>query len=137
MEEWRLVVEHPDFRVSNLGRLESKLSGQWKPRKLKRVNKGQNHGGRVYLGFNVPVHGEKLPSGTYKKRTLLIHVEILKAFVGPRPPGMHGLHLDDDRDNNALSNLKWGTASENTAIAVKNGKIKYLKGPNGKFVGSS
>lgn len=133
-EEFRIIPEYPMFRVSNLGRVESRLSGEWKPRKLKRINKGAKHGGRIYLGFNVPVG--TLPSGGNKTVTLLIHNEVLKLFVGPRPPGLNGLHIDDDRDNNTINNLKWGTQSENVSMAHRNGRIQYLKLPNGKFGGS-
>lgn len=50
-----------------------------------------------------------------------IHVMVLESFVGPRPPGKQGRHLDDDQDNNYLTNLRWGTSSENCADRVRNG----------------
>jgi hypothetical protein len=50
-----------------------------------------------------------------------VHVLMLEAFVSARPPGMCGLHNDDDHDNNQLSNLRWGTRSENTLDIVHNG----------------
>jgi hypothetical protein len=133
-EEWKVIVEHPMFRVSSLGNVESRLSGEWRPRKLKRVNKGAKHGGRIYLGFNVPVG--KLGSGCNKTVTLLVHNEVAKLFIGPRPPGMNVLHIDDDRTRNMVSNLKYGTQSENMKMAAQNGKVKYTRGADGKFRGS-
>lgn len=50
-----------------------------------------------------------------------IHHLVLETFVCPRPEGMYGLHLDDDPTNNDLSNLRWGTASENMHDRVRNG----------------
>lgn len=50
-----------------------------------------------------------------------IHILVLEAFVGPRPEGMLGLHRDDDKSNNAVENLYWGTYSDNAADAVRNG----------------
>lgn len=50
-----------------------------------------------------------------------VHRILLEAFVGPCPEGMRGLHWDDNPLNNDLSNLRWGTASENARDAVRNG----------------
>lgn len=51
-----------------------------------------------------------------------VHSLILEAFVGPCPPGMMSRHADDDPSNNNLSNLSWGTRSDNSYDAVRNGK---------------
>jgi hypothetical protein len=49
---------------------------------------------------------------------------ILLAFVGPKPtPEHHACHRDDDKLNDKLSNLYWGTAKENKADARHNGRI--------------
>lgn len=50
-----------------------------------------------------------------------VHRLILEAFVGPCPPGMEARHLDDNKANNRLENLCWGTPSENYADRVANG----------------
>ena len=47
---------------------------------------------------------------------------VLEAFVGARPEGMLARHLDDDPYNNRVSNLMWGTYSENAYDAVRNKK---------------
>lgn len=44
-----------------------------------------------------------------------VHALVLTAFVCPRPEGMVTRHLDGERTNNHLSNLAWGTYSENEA----------------------
>lgn len=46
-------------------------------------------------------------------KTKLVHSLVLEAFVGARPKNMEACHLDGVRDNNKLSNLKWGTRKEN------------------------
>lgn len=51
-----------------------------------------------------------------------VHSLVLEAFVGPCPPGMMARHLDDDPTNNSLGNLCWGTRSENSHDAVRNGR---------------
>ena len=45
----------------------------------------------------------------------------LEAFVGPCPPGMEALHWDDDHSNNAISNLRWGTRTDNMRDMSRNG----------------
>lgn len=52
---------------------------------------------------------------------------MLEAFVGPRPHGQLGRHLDDDRDNNTLANLAWGTPAQNSQDAIDNGVNPYAK----------
>ena len=42
-----------------------------------------------------------------------VHVLVLEAFVGPRPQGLVCRHLDGDKRNNRVDNLKWGTHAEN------------------------
>lgn len=54
--------------------------------------------------------------------TFKVHHLVLSAFVGPRPPGMDGLHWDDVPDNNMLSNLRYGTPSDNRHDQVRNGR---------------
>lgn len=47
---------------------------------------------------------------------------MLEAFVGPRPlPDWDACHRDDDKRNNQLSNLYWGSQSDNTNDMVRNG----------------
>lgn len=50
-----------------------------------------------------------------------IHHLVLEAFVGPRPDGLIGRHLDDDPKNNHVTNLAWGTVAENNRDTVRNG----------------
>ncbi len=50
-----------------------------------------------------------------------VHQLVLESFVGPRPEGMVCRHLDDNPENNHVSNLAWGTVSENNHDCVRNG----------------
>lgn len=54
-------------------------------------------------------------------RTKKVHLLVLEAFAGPRPIGAHGLHWNDNPDDNSIGNLRWGTASENKLDEVRNG----------------
>ena len=42
-----------------------------------------------------------------------IHSVVAEAFYGPRPPGHDILHLNGNRADNRLENLRYGTRSEN------------------------
>ena len=50
------------------------------------------------------------------------HHLVLEAFVGPQPDGMETRHLNNVRNDNRLSNLLWGTSSENNYDIVKAGR---------------
>jgi hypothetical protein len=51
-----------------------------------------------------------------------LHRVVLLAFVGPLPPGQETRHLDGDKTNNALSNLTYGTSSENKLDTIRLGR---------------
>src|SRR5690606_11217835 len=56
-----------------------------------------------------------------------VHRLVMEAFVGPLPEGMEVRHLDDDPDNNALSNLVYGTRSENLEDRVRLGTHHHAR----------
>lgn len=62
------------------------------------------------------------PKNGYKVVTLFndngqsqhkVHLIVLRTFVGSRKRGMIARHLDGDKTNNALANLRWGTPKQN------------------------
>jgi hypothetical protein len=55
------------------------------------------------------------------RKRLFIHILVLENFVGPRPDGYQGLHRDDDRGNNAVGNLYWGTPGDNMRDRERHG----------------
>ena len=51
---------------------------------------------------------------------------VLEAFIGPPPfPGALGLHWDDDKLNNYVGNLRWGTYKDNIQDALRNGVHRH------------
>lgn len=57
-----------------------------------------------------------------RTRVCLVHHLVLESFVGPRPRGCECRHFpDNDRTNNRLSNLSWGTSAENAADRARTG----------------
>lgn len=50
-----------------------------------------------------------------------VHRLVMRTFVGPCPEGMEVLHNNGDPTDNRLSNLRYGTRSDNLYDAVKHG----------------
>lgn len=67
------------------------------------------------------------------QRKFGLHVLLLMTFVGSAE-GRWGCHRDDDKRNNALGNLYWGTPKENGADRVRNGNSQRgEKSPHAKI----
>lgn len=58
-----------------------------------------------------------------------LHQMVMELFGPPKPQGKNIviLHKDNDGTNNAISNLEWGTRSENVQQAHDDGLIKRKK----------
>lgn len=97
-EQWKPVVGFEDlYQVSNAGRV--RRDG----RVLK--NRAQKSG---HVSVNLCRHA--IASNH------LVHRVVLKAFVGPPPPGMEACHYPDrDPANCNLDNLRWDTRKRNHA----------------------
>lgn len=100
-EEWRPVVGYEGiYEVSNLGVIKSLDRKD----SLGRYREGRiisqiNIGGKGYLGFQ--------PSKNGIKKNLKIHHAVAYAFIGNRPMGKVIDHIDNDKSNNNLSNLRY------------------------------
>lgn len=55
------------------------------------------------------------------QRPQLVHRLVLAAFYGKPKPGQEARHLNGDQADNRLSNLQWGTHSENQFDQVDHG----------------
>lgn len=114
-EEFRDVVGHVGYRVSNKGRVQSRwnrrwgLGDVWKDRKPYRSPSG---------------HLQVMLQGRVAR---LVHHLVLEAFVGMRPEGMECCHENDNPSDNRLENLRWGTRSDNRRDAKKNGKLTQIR----------
>jgi hypothetical protein len=106
-EEWRPIPGWPDYQASSHGRLVSLKWG-----KRREIAPWPNKFG--YLG--VSLHG---PGGRRLSRT--VHRIIAETFIGPLPEGMETRHLDGNKLNNSVSNLTYGSRSENAIDQVVHG----------------
>lgn len=97
------------YQVSDLGRVKSFIS--WNGTSTRILKPGQDTHG--YFGVNL--YEQKKGKFTY------IHKLVLETFIGPCPNKMECRHLNDNRKDNRLKNLRWGTRSENLLDRSRNG----------------
>ena len=73
--------------------------------------------------FTVAVNGYEVVSFSFnnKTKTFTKHRLLLHAFVGPCPEKCEALHINGNKLDNRLENLRWGTRKENVADAIKHG----------------
>jgi hypothetical protein len=118
-ERWRPVPDFPDYEVSDQGRLRS----------LDRIDlSGRRRKGTSLRLFPLPQYLGAWLFRDGRRTRCQIHLLVLEVFVGPRPSPKHvARHLDDDKTNNALSNLTWGTRSENAHDSVRNDKHHHSR----------
>jgi hypothetical protein len=113
-EEWRPIPGYEDtYEASDQGRIRrTRARGRWgfydkitiiKPRV----------GVQGYYMLSLWRDG--------KPQTSMVHRLVARAFVGPRPEGLEIRHLNDDKLDNRLVNLVYGTRSENKLDSVRNG----------------
>lgn len=60
-------------------------------------------------------------------KTIYIHHLVAESFIGVRPEGLVLDHIDGDKTNNHVSNLRWISVSEN----CKKGNKALVKNPDG------
>lgn len=112
-ELWRAVPGTAGrYEVSDAGRVRSRVvSNQHGPRRrataLRLVQTlNTEPGGYGYRVVHLSIDR--------RRRCALVHNLVLEAFVGPRPgPAWDGAHLNGDREDNRLANLRWCTKKEN------------------------
>lgn len=111
--EWREIPGYPDYRVNNLGVVESRLASS------RHSNKAEWH--------PLSIQPTKYPSvvlcrnGIHKTRT--VHTLVLEAFIGPKPKGMEACHCNGNRADNRLSNLRWDTPAANNQDKIAHGTV--------------
>jgi hypothetical protein len=118
-EIWKDVLGYEGrYQVSNLGNVRSldariKCSGNIKGeyisfRKGKLLRPGKMPQGHLSVALG-------------RNNSQCVHKLVLTAFVGFAPENYECLHINGNPSDNRLSNLRWGTRSENIYDAVKHG----------------
>ena len=111
MEEiWKPVVGYEGlYEVSNIGRIKGIRFGE-KIIKLRYHKDG-------YLTAGLRKNN--------KQTKLLVHQIVLKSFVGFPKIDQECDHINRQRDDNRLENLRWATRSENSLNRKSFGKSKF------------
>lgn len=104
---WKPIPSGPGYEVSDDGRVRSLKRGY--PIELKLHT--DKHG---YLYYRRCI-GER-------KTWRTVHGALMEAHVGPRPEGQQVRHLNGNNQDNRLSNLVYGTHSENILDQVRHGR---------------
>src|SRR4051812_39982225 len=94
VEDWRRIPGTRNYFISSLGNVLSQSFGNPRLLTMPIGSTGYRH---------VCIHG----------RTTKVHRIVAEVFLGPRPEGAVIRHLDGNPLNNAVSNLEWGTPSDN------------------------
>ena len=104
-ERWKSIPgTNGLYEASTLGQIKSwHRRGRGKKGKL--LDPKPNSAGYLVVTIYTPAY----PNG----RTHYVHHLVAKTFIGPRPDGCQVLHWDDDRLNNAISNLRYDTPVSN------------------------
>lgn len=110
-ELWRIVPGWPAYRVSSHGRIQTR----WE--RVRGGRKGEHRLGDTWAARHIrpDAHGYMAfwaSNGTTIK-TLKVHRVVLLAFAGEPPKGMVACHMDGDKTNNHVRNLRWDTPSAN------------------------
>jgi hypothetical protein len=124
--EYKILDEYPQYKIYPDGKVYSI--------KLKKYIDGHKNK-RGYYAFTLyNLEGKRKHKG--------LHQLLAMAFI-PNPNNYEIVrHLDDNKDNNCLSNLKWGTIKENIEDAIRNNVFKIpdnskrwlVKVPNGDTI---
>ena len=113
-EIWRSVVGYEGiYEVSNNGRVRrvATHAGRAQDRLLKPAR------------FTAGYPGVTLSHRGFR-RSATVHHLVTAAFLGPAPDGMQVRHLNGNRSDNRLSNLRYGTALENAADKTAHGTYR-------------
>ena len=104
-EQWRTVSGYPNYQVSNVGRVMNIKTGQ--------VLKLKSNITTGYTSLKLSSKGIQVD--------VYIHRLIAEAFLpAPDDPSFRCVdHIDRDRSNNTLSNLRWVSNSYNQANRTK------------------
>jgi len=104
-EVWKIIQRYPKYEASNLGKIRI--------RKNKRIL-SQSISPKGYYRVSIFLNGVN--------HRVDVHRLMTNAFYGPLPDGYHTRHLDGDKLNNTLSNLKYGTPKENCMDTIRHGR---------------
>jgi hypothetical protein len=128
---WREVPEWPRYEVSNTGLVRSRDMSVNARNGATAVRKGR------VLQAAMKTNGYwavTLTNGPDRCQ-ISVHRLVASVFHGPPPyDNAQVLHFDGDKNNNAASNLRWGTAADNHEDTERHGRrLKGERNHNAKL----
>jgi NUMOD4 motif-containing protein len=130
IERWLPVIGWENlYAVSSCGRV-------WSIRRVIQRKNGttqlihgrmlaQTQASNGYLSVKLSING--------KKHTALVHDLVLRAFVGPPSDDQECLHGSANKLHNQLTNLKWGTRSQNELDKQRDGTSWHRNKTHDKY----
>ena len=107
-EIWRDCL--PNYQASNLGRIRRSTPGR------------KTFAGKVMAAKPIKVgYLVVAPTIEGKNKTFYVHDLVARAFLGPRPDGLHVNHLDGNKMNNRVENLEYISRKGNMEHAARSG----------------
>lgn len=103
-ELWKPFPSDNRYEISSHGRVRNATNGKL----LKTSN-----GGKGYVLF--PRYRDGVYTGMF------VHQAVAKAFIGDKPEGYQVSHLDGDRTNNCVENLKYELPKDNVGRKKEHG----------------
>jgi hypothetical protein len=135
VEVWRAIPSWPAYEVSDQGRVRRADTKQLKA--IGWVGPRRNYA-NVQLAINetatkarqrmaregmtdAEIEAAMKVRRSRRMVNVRVHLAVLEAFVGPRPPGHVARHGGGGSRDNRLVNLSWGTPSENETDKIEHG----------------
>lgn len=109
-EEYKIIVDYPNYSVSNIGNVRNNRTGRILAKRLN--NRG-------YVTAHLP------------NKMAYVHKLVAQAFVSNTNNYSEIDHIDGDKTNNTYTNLRWCSRKDNMNNPITINKISILKtGPN-------
>lgn len=115
-ENWKDIINFDGYQISDYGRLKCCRDNRGNLTDTYRIVRPSVDKDGY---FRVTMTTYEKPRKSYHK---LVNRLVAEAFIGPSPePNMVVDHIDDNKQNNKVSNLQWITAPENSTKAAMAG----------------
>jgi hypothetical protein len=122
-ENWRDIPGYEGrYQVSDLGRVRSVARSVLLVNRFGRPER-RNYAGQILKPGPMTKQGH-LSVALGKGNSQCVHTLVLSTFVGERPPGFEGRHVNGDASDNRLSNLAWGSRTANNIDVTLHGRRK-------------
>lgn len=114
-DEWKTIAGFEAYAVSSLGRVKRVVGGRGaRAGKILTWHTCTQTG---YADVRLVVNG--------KAHARTVHTLVARAFLGSLPDGLVTRHLDGDKLNCRLTNLAYGTLTDNAQDKVAHGRSSY------------